>query len=331
MRILGSYVKRRNFLVCALLPLVSPAIGQNLRKRLIGVIRTGRPAQDTDVQIAGVLRALREYGYVDGVNVDVVTRYAEGSSAQLRETVATLLNEAPDLLVTIGMTVTLAAQEATKTTPIVAFANVDPVAAGLVSQIGRPAGNVTGVLIAPEGSLAAKRLFLLREMVPHVRRFALLAPGSDPAFKLQIEETQAAAATTGIDLTVIDDAGGEYAAAFQRMSTAGIGGVIVGAHQFYVRDRQEIITLAERHRLPAIFEWNQQVEDGGLMSYGANINERYSRLAQHVDRILKGARPADLPFEQPAKLRLVLNLRAARAIQLDVPAYLIVHADEVIE
>jgi putative ABC transport system substrate-binding protein len=172
---------------------------------------------------------------------------------------------------------------------------------------------------------------LLKEAAPQAARFALLAPEADPAFAFQIREMRDAAALAAIDLVIVGDRGGDYAGAFAGMSRAGVEALVVGAHQFFVRDRREIIALAERHRLPAIYEWSHQVADGGLMSFGASLTERYRRLAAHVDRILKGARPADLPFEQPAALTTVVNLKAARAIGLQLSPAFLARADEVIE
>ncbi|MBM3538999.1 MAG: hypothetical protein FJX55_14335 [Alphaproteobacteria bacterium] len=323
-------MKRREFIAGFGLLVASPSAGQDSTRKRIGVVRPGRRPPDGDIQVAGIAHALREFGHVDGTDVTVVNRFADDGAQELRRVIAELIKEGVDILVTVGLTATLAAREATQATPIVALANVDPVAAGLVTQLGRPTGNVTGVLVAPEGSLAAKRLSLLHEAVPHARRFALLAP-ADPAFLLQVRETRTAADAAGVELVVVDDGGGDYTAAFARMVAAGAGALVVGAHQFYVRDRLTIIALAERHRLPAIYEWQQQVEDGGLMPFGASLTERYRRLAQHLDLILRGSKPADLPFEQPAMLRFVVSLRAARAIGLELSAAILTRADEVID
>lgn len=324
-------MKRRDVLAAAGLLLAGPVLGQAPRPRRIGVVRPGRRPPEGDVQIVGLAAALRELGHVEGVNLVIEHRFADGRPESLAAVFTELLRAGVDVLVPVGVTATLAARQATATVPIIAFANVDPVAAGLADQLGRPSGNVTGILVAPEGSLAAKRLALLREAAPLARRFALLAPEADPAFAFQIREMRDAASLARIDLVIVGDRNGAYDAAFAEMAQAGVDAVVVGAHQFYVRDRREIIVLAERQRLPAIYEWAHQVADGGLMSFGASLTERYRRLAAHIDRILKGARPADLPFEQPAALMTVVNLRAARAIGLQLSPAFLARADEVID
>jgi putative ABC transport system substrate-binding protein len=171
----------------------------------------------------------------------------------------------------------------------------------------------------------------LSEAVPQARRFALLTPDADPAFSLQVRETQDAAATVNLDLLVIGDGRGAYLKAFQQMAALGTGALIVGAHQFFVRDRRSIIDLAARFHLPAIYEFAEQVRDGGMMSYGASLTERYTRLAFYVDRLLKGVKPRELPFEQPASLQTVINLKTVAALGLRLPDSLIARADEVIE
>lgn len=324
-------MRRRELLAGLGFLLTAPAAAQVKRPVRIGVVRPGLRPPDDDIQVVGLVQALREFGHVNGRGILVDNRYADNDVERLQSIIVELLRDGADILVPVGVTATLASREATKIKPIIAFANVDPVAAGLVDRLGRPNGNVTGVLVAPQGTLAAKRLSLLREAVPHVRRVALLAPEGDPAFELQIKETQEAAAAAGINLAVVRDGRQDYVAAFARISEVDAKALVVGSHQFYVRDRREIIALAEHHQLPAIYEWRQQVEDGGLMSFGANLMERYRRLAHYVDRIIKGAKPSDLPFEQPAELRLVVNLKAARTIGLELPPNFLARADEVIE
>jgi putative ABC transport system substrate-binding protein len=307
------------------------AAAQGGRPRRVGIVRlTSRPPDD-DIQIAGLRDALAALGRVEGSNLIVEHGFAEGETTRLSALVADLLRKGVDVLVPVGVSATRAARDATATVPIVAFANVDPVAAGLVDRLGRPTGNVTGVMIAPGGSLAGKRLSLLQEAAPHARRFALLAPEADPAFELQIRETRDAAVAAGVDLLVVGARSETYAAAFGTMTAGGAQALLVGAHQLFVRDRRAVVALAERHRLPAMYEWPHQVAAGGLMSFGANLTERYRRLAHYIDRILGGARPSDLPFEQPAALQLTVNLRAARAIGLDLPPAFLARADEVIE
>lgn len=301
------------------------------RPRRIGVVRLGAPVSPDDISIAGVETALRDLGYDLGRTLEITYRFADGDAGRLPAIVRELLGAGAEVLQTVGSTATFAARDVTRTVPIVMFGNVDPIRLGVVDNLGRPTGNITGVLIAPDGTLAGKRLFLLHEAAPHVRRFGLLAPENDPAFALQIAETRKAAANAGVELEVIGDRGGDYTAAFAAITASGAQALIVGAHQFYMRDRRVITELAARHRLPAIYEWPEQVVAGGLMSFGADLTERQRRIADYLDRILKGARPADLPFEQPAALKTVINLRVARNLGLSLPASLIAQADELIE
>ncbi len=309
-----------------------PAPGQaSVRPRRVGVLRPGRRPADGDIQIVGLVSAFRDLGYIDGQTIIIDHRFAGGEPDSLATLAQELLAAGAEVIVAIGASSTLAARAATKTVPIVMFANVDPVALGVVDQLGKPVGNLTGVLISPDGSLAAKRLWLLGEAVPQARRFALLAPETDPAFSLQVRETMAAAAAAGFTLDVAGDRRGDYQRAFEDMIARGTEALVVGSHSFFVRDRRTIIDLAARFRLPAIYEWAEHVRDGGLMSYGASLTERYQRVARYVDRLLKGAKPSDLPFEQPSVLRTVINLKTADALGLRLPDTLLARADEVIE
>ena len=211
----------------------------------------------------------------------------------------------PDAIVVIGTLAIQAGKNATTTIPLVFITNVDPVAAGLVPSLSRPGGNITGVLIAPEGTLAGKKLELLNELVPQAKRIAVLIP-DDPGIgmRLQVQEAQKAAASLGIELVVVEVRRGDYAKAFAAISATHSTALFVGAHSRFLRDRNKIIELAAIHRLPAIYEWPQQVKDGGLMSYGASDTETYRRVAIYVDRIFKGTMPGELPIEQPSKLQL---------------------------
>jgi putative ABC transport system substrate-binding protein len=237
-----------------------------------------------------------------------------------------------DAILAVGSSAIQAAKDATTTIPIVLFTGGDPVAAGLVSSLARPEGNITGVLIAPEGSLAGKRLEMLRESVPRATRMALLVT-DDPGvmLKQQISETRSAASTLGIELDVTEVRGSDYARVFAAMAPRRPQALIVGAQAVLLRDRKQIIELAAKYRLPAIYEWPRQVQDGGLMSYGANDVATYAQVASYIDRIFKGARPGDLPIWQPSRLHLVINLKTAAALGITIPQSLLMRADEVIQ
>jgi putative ABC transport system substrate-binding protein len=282
------------------------------------------------MQVVGMPRALRELGYIEGRNLLLETRYGNGDLARLPGLARSFVDDRFDVVVAVGTPAVRAMKEASATLPIVMYGNFDPLALGLVSSLARPGGNITGVLIAPDGTLAAKRLQLLKQMVPQALRIGLLVPDDD-SIRLQVQETLAAARTMGVELPVVTVRGGGYAAAFDALSRQRVGALVVGSHQYFVRDRATIIELAARHRLPAMYEWREQVTDGGLMTYSTSLYGVYQRAAWFIDRILKGARPAEMPVERPSKFELVINLRTARTLGLVVPAALRLQADEVIE
>jgi len=274
--------------------------------------------------------ALRELGYVEGQNLVVERRYVEGKLDRLPGLARELVQLRVDAIIAVGVTAIRATKDATTTIPIIMFGNFDPVAAGLVTSLARPGGNVTGVLISPEGTLAGKKLELLKEAVPRAGRIAVLAPG-DPNFRPQLQEAEKAASSLGVKLVVVEVQGGDYERAFTAIAAERPGALYVGATSHFMRDRKRIIELAARHRLPAIYEWPEQVEDGGLMAYGASLSGLSRRMAAYVDRIFKGAKPGDLPVEQPTTFELVINLKTAKALRLTLPQSLLRRADRVIE
>jgi putative ABC transport system substrate-binding protein len=295
----------------------------------LGVLRPSVPFPNDRV-LDNLPRALAEVGYAEGRNLVIDARFAEGRTDALPRLAREIVDARADAIVAVGNAAATAAKQATSSIPIVVFGNLDPVASGLVPNLARPGGNVTGILIAPEGTLAVKRLELLKETVPRVARIALLAP-DDPGFALQMQETRSAAKALAIELAVVTVRGGDYERAFADIAAARAGALLVGATTHFIVARRQIIDLAARHRLPAIYEWPEQVEDGGLMSYGGSLRESYRRVAAYVDRILKGARPAEMPVEQPTKFRLVINARTAKEIGLTLPQSVLLRADEVIQ
>ena len=277
-------------------------------------------------------KLLRELGYVEGQNLRVERKFADGRFDRLPGLARELVQLRVDVILAVGSSSIQAAKQATTTIPIVLLSNIDPVAAGFVVSLARPGGNVTGVLITPEGSLAAKKLELLKETVPRATKIVLLLP-EDPAIGVQqqIEEVRKAASSLSLELTVVEARGNDYAAAFASIAAAKPQALLVGAHSFFVRDRKRIIDLAAKYRLPAIFEWPLQVQEGGLMSYGANDVETYQRVATYIDRLFQGAKANDLPIWQPSKLYLVINAKTAKALGLTIPSSLLLRADQVIE
>ena len=278
---------------------------------------------------ARIPTAMRELGYVEGQNLLVENRYAEGKLDRLPGLARELVQLRVDVIVAVATVAIRAAKDATTRIPIVMFDNVDPVAAGFAASLARPGGNLTGILIAPGGTLAAKKLELLKEAVPRAARIAFLAL-DDPNFRPQVQEAQKAASSLGVELIVVEVRGGDYEHAFASMVAEKPKALFVGASTFFVRDRKRIIQLASKHRLPAIYEWPDQVEDGGLMAYGTSRSELVRRTAAYIDRIFKGAKPGDLPIEQPTKFELVINLKTAKALGLTIPPSLLSRADEVI-
>jgi putative ABC transport system substrate-binding protein len=299
----------------------------------LGLLSTATSPDSSDQKLAVILvpRALRKLGYVEGQNLIVERRFAGGKLDRLPSMARELVQLGADVIFAVALAAIEAAKDATATTPIVFYGNFDPVANGLVGNLARPGGNVTGVLIAPEGTLAGKKLELLKAAVPNATRIAVLVPMDDPSARLQVQEAQNAAAALGVTLNVVAVKGGDYARAFDAIAAGGPGALFVAAFSYFMRDRKRIIELAARHRLPAIYEWPEQVEDGGLMSYGSSLSGTTQRAAAYIDRIFRGAKPADLPVEQPTKFELVINLKTAKALGLTIPPSLLQRADQVIE
>ena len=277
---------------------------------------------------------MRDLGYVEGRNLIVEKRYAHGKFDRLPGLARELVDVPVDVIVAVSTSAALAAKAATKMIPIVFLSNSDPVAAEIVPSLANSIGNVTGVVIAPGGSLADKRVELLKACVPRATRIALLwldSPSAGP--QLQANETRAAATALGLALDVVVVRDRDYAHAFAAIAALrpSVQALVVGANPAFLRDRKEIIELAAKHRLPAVYEWPRQVKEGGLMSYGANEVETYERVAAYVDRIFKGAQPSDLPIWQPSKLHLVINLGTARALGLTIPQSMRLRADELVQ
>ena len=299
----------------------------------VGILRPNAPPKSGDGAVAEILlaAALGKLGYVEGRNLIIDWRYAEGNLQRLSVLARELVQMRVDVIVAIADAAVRAAKEATATIPIVIFGNFDPVAAGYVASLARPGRNVTAVLIAPEGTLAAKKLELLKEIAPRARRIAILAPEDASSLQFQLPELRPAAAALGIELAVVAVRNNDYADAFARIATTRPDALFVIATTYFVRDRRPIIDLTMKYRLPAIWEWREQVEDGGLMAYGSSLSERYGRVAEYIDRILKGANPGELPVDQPTKFPLVINLKTAKAIGLTIPQSVLLRADEVIQ
>jgi putative ABC transport system substrate-binding protein len=274
---------------------------------------------------------LRELGYVEGQNIIIERRYAEGRPERFQEFAAEMVRLKADLIITTTTPGALAAKNATTTIPIVIPTAIDPVGTGLIASLAHPGGNITGGAILT-GEMAAKRLELLKEMVSSLSRTAVLWNSANPANELAWKETQGAARALGVTLQSHEVQGTkDLEVAFARMSEEHIDALFVLDDALTVQYRKEIADFAMQKRVPSMFAAKDRVEAGGLMSYGPRYSEMMRRAASLVDKILRGAQPANLPMEQPTMFDLVINLKTAKAIGLTVPPTLLARADEVIE
>ena len=272
---------------------------------------------------------LHKLGYVEGRNLLIESRWAAGNNERLQEHAAELVRLKVDVIVTQTTIVAVAAKRATSTIPIVMASSADPVGAGVVASLARPGGNVTGVT-GNSAEVAGKRLQLLLEVVPKAKRVAALIWKDSLTKSLFLEQTRAAAQRIGITLVVQEvDATGALPGAFAAMQRERAQALIVQTSPFASNNGKMIVELAAQHRLPAMFEFRGAYA-GGLMAYGANSAELRRRGAHYVDRIFKGAKPADLPIEQPTKYELSIDLKAAKAIGITIPQSVLARADEVI-
>jgi putative tryptophan/tyrosine transport system substrate-binding protein len=282
----------------------------------------------------GLRQGLRDLGYVEGRNVVIEYRDAEGKLERLPALAAELVALKVDVIMVGGTLVALAAKQATKTIPIVFASAVDPVTDGLVSSLARPGGNVTGLsALAPE--LVGKRLELLKQVVPGVSRVAVLwQPGGlgERTVKDILKEAEVAARTLGLQLQLVEARGAaDVDRAFSDMTKARAGALIALGGTMFLIERRRLVDLAASNRLPAVYGLREYVDAGGLMSYGPNNVDLFRRAATYVDRILKGAKPGDLSVEQPTKFELVVNLKTAKALGFTFPQSVLLRADTVIE
>ena len=279
-------------------------------------------------------QGLREHGYIEGQTITIEWRFADGSRARLPDLAAELVRLKVDLIVAETTPATRAAKEATTTIPIVFNPIADPVREGFVASLARPGGNITGLTqMSPE--LGGKRLELFKGAVPGLTRAGILSdPGvfGEATVKIMLEETAAAARASGVQLQHLEVQGpNDIDRTFAVMSRQKVGGLIVLPSPMFFSEQRRIVNLAAKNRLPAMFFLRGFVEAGGLMSYGPNFPDLWRRMAAFVDKILKGAKPADLPVEQPTKFELVINLKTAKALGLTIPPSLLGRADEVIQ
>lgn len=284
-------------------------------------------------QVRAFRQELRALGYVEGKNAIVVTRFADGHTERLPELFAEVIKLKVDVIVTGSAVGALAAKKATHSVPIVFAGVLDAVAAGIVTSLARPRGNITGATFGVGGSgIAGKWVELLKEVVPHVSHVAVLSNSADPQSSALLGEIQAAARTLKVRTDQFD-AGNDPALdkALAAISSSGAHGLIVTNTPFFAANRARLVQFAADKRLPAIYFFNLFPNSGGLMSYGGSVEESYRRAARYVDKVLKGAKPGDLPIDQPTKFELVINMKAARALGLTISPALLARADRVID
>ncbi len=298
---------------------------------MIGWLLEAHAPSGSSETLEAFRQSLRELGYVEGNNISVAYRFGEGRDDRLAALAAELVRLKPDVIVADDPGGIRAARNATRAIPIVMMTSTDPVATGLVASLARPGGNITGVItLSPE--LLGKRLALLKESFPGVVRVAVLIGRKDPVTTARLEEMQRAARSLALQLQVFEiKTPRDLDPAFQA-ATKGRAHALVElpAHVFHEHEKQ-LVDFAARNRLPAVFHTRDFVEAGGLMSYGAHYPDLYRRVAIYMDKILKGAKPTDLPVEQPTKFELVINMKTAKALGLTIPPSLLLRADQVIE
>jgi putative ABC transport system substrate-binding protein len=322
---------RRRFiaLIGGAITLPRVAAAQQKTMPVIGWLSAGSPSLSSAV-VAALRHGLSETGYVEGQNLAIEYRWADGRYEQLPALAADLVGSKVDVIAALSTPVALAAKNATSTIPIV-FAVADAVASGFVASLAHPGGNLTGVSILIV-ELLPKRLELLTELVPQARVIALLVNPNNPNTEPMIREVQEAARAKGVRLHILKaGAPEELETAFATLVQLQAGGLVVGADPFFSNRRAQLAALAASHAVPAIYEYREFVDTGGLISYGPSLKGASREVGIYAGKILKGAKPADLPVEQPTTLELVVNLNTAKALGVTVPPSILARADEVIE
>ena len=327
-------IDRRTFLTALIVSLVTAPLAVEAQPAAklwrVGYLSSSS-AERERARVAAFQQALQELGYLEGKSIVIEQRYAGGEFERLPELAAELARLKVDVFVVAGAPAAHAAKKASSVIPSVMTGVADPVGMGLVASLARPGGSITGLSDFNTG-VVVKRLELLREVVPSVSRVAVLLNPMNPSNSPQLRLTQAAAATLAVTLLTFEaKRADEIDRAFLAMKTERPGALLVIGDPLLGSHAKRIVELSTRNQLPAIY-WTREFPDGGgLMSYGTNLDDLWRQAATYVDKILKGAKPADLPIEQPTKFELVINLKTAKALGLTIPPSLLLRADQVIE
>jgi putative ABC transport system substrate-binding protein len=308
-----------------------PTFAQTPSKRPLIAVQLGGSKTETDRFFVGFSQGMRELGYVEGHDYGLEVRYGDGNVSRIPAQMEELVRLNPDIIVSGTTAGLIAAKKLSNTVPIVSGDLINPIEFGLAASYARPGGNVTGVLVTVE-DLPTKLLALAVELIPGAKKIGLLVHSDNPVAPSLQRSLDASVNALGVELTVLEVASpDDLHAAFQRLARERVKVVLMLPDFMFLNERKRIALFAMAERLPTMSPFRENVEDGGLMSYGTNLRESWRRTASFVDKILKGAKPGDLPIEFPTKLELLINLTAAKALELTIPSTLLARADEVIE
>jgi putative ABC transport system substrate-binding protein len=325
-------MRRRNFIALLGSAAVTwPLPARAQQSPVIGFINPASPAE-LAYRVSAFRNGLGEVGFVEGGNVAIEYRWAQGHYEELPALASDLVKRGvAAIAATGGIAAVRAARSATADIPIVFTTGSDPVEAGLVTSLNRPGGNVTGAGLMST-KLVAKRVELLHELIPNATSIAILANAGNPSARFEIDEAESAARLLGLQIHVERTSGEQdFARAFASIAQARAGALLVATDPFFESVRGRLVALATQHAVPTIYSLREYADAGGLISYGASITDLYRQAGVYVGRILKGEKPADLPVTQSSKFECVVNMKTARAIRLDVPTSILLRADEVIE
>ena len=304
---------------------------QPIKKSVVVGILGAQDQPSAEPVLSAFKQELQKFGYVEGKNLTLQLRFADGKFERVPGLATELVNLKVDVIVSVGTVTTSALQKVTSTIPIVMANTFDPVGNGLVKTLARPGGNITG-LSSLGGDIGGKHLEMLLSVAPKLSRVAVLLNPGNPSNPLLLKSIQSAALKTSAKILPLEArTAPEIENAFSAMTQGKAGAVIVARDGFFILQERQIADLALKNRLPSVAELAEYAEAGGLMSYGVNLAEQFRRLATYVDRILKGAKPGELPVEQPAKFELVINGRTAKALGLTIPQSILISVDKVLE